>query len=202
MKGGGEAGTAGRTAQPSEGLVLGLGCERGTEFAEILALAETVLSEAGYPRRPLLAIVSIDTRAREPAMLAAARHFDAAFLAFDAVRLEAETPRLATPSQIVFRHTGCHGVAEGAALAAGGKTACLLVQKRRSAHATAAVAMVDDALFQSVAHGSSRGESTGSHGDSRREPGFAPAPSSPLEDRPAGDRQAASSQPRPSGEPR
>ena len=36
----------------------------------------------------------------------------------DAAALEAETPRLANPSAVVFREVGCHGVAEAAALAA------------------------------------------------------------------------------------
>ena len=37
---------------------------------------------------------------------------------FSTARLLEETPRLANPSEIVFRETGCWGVAEGAALAA------------------------------------------------------------------------------------
>jgi cobalt-precorrin 5A hydrolase len=59
---------------------------------------------------------------------------------FDAAALEAESARLQNPSDIVFAHTGCHGVAEGAALAGAGPEAILLVPKIRSAHATAAIA--------------------------------------------------------------
>ena len=120
-------------------LVLGLGCERGTAAAEVIGLAEEALRAAGQDRRPVL-IASLDTRAGEPAMLAASRYFDAPFHTFDAARLEAETPRLANPSDIVFRHTGCHGVAEAAALAAAGAGARLVVPKVRSVHATAAIA--------------------------------------------------------------
>ena len=43
----------------NDGLVLGLGCESGTGFAELLALAEEALSAA--PSGPLRAIVSIDS---------------------------------------------------------------------------------------------------------------------------------------------
>ena len=49
-------------------------------------------------------------------------------------------PRLANPSALVFRATGCHGVAEGAALAAVGPAGELLVAKTRSARATLAIA--------------------------------------------------------------
>jgi len=38
----------------------------------------------------------------------------------DAATLEAQSSRLKNPSKVVFAHTGCHGVAEGAALAAAG----------------------------------------------------------------------------------
>ena len=46
---------------------------------------------------------------------------------FDAPRLEAEAPRLTAPSDLVFREVGCHGVSEGAALAAAGGGGELLV---------------------------------------------------------------------------
>ncbi len=59
---------------------------------------------------------------------------------FDPARLEAETPRLANPSDRVFREVGCHGVAEGAALAAAGPEGELIVAKTKSARATCAVA--------------------------------------------------------------
>ena len=59
---------------------------------------------------------------------------------FSASALLDETPRLANPSDSVFRAVGCYGVAEGAALAAVGKDGALVVEKRRSAHATCAIA--------------------------------------------------------------
>ena len=49
--------------------------------------------------------------------------------------------RLATPSEIVFRETGCWGVAEGAALAAVGPEGRLLVPKRKGERVTCAVAL-------------------------------------------------------------
>src|SRR5690606_24456574 len=70
--------------------------------------------------------------------LAAALGVPARF--FDAATLEAETPRLTAPSDIVFRETGCHGVAEGAALAAVGPAGTLVVPKVRGPGVTCAIA--------------------------------------------------------------
>ncbi len=136
-------------------LVLGLGCERGTAAQEVIALAEEALRAAGRDRRRLAVVASLDTRAEEPAMSATARHFAVPFRTFDAATLEAETPRLAHPSDTVFRHTGCHGVAEASALAAAGAAGRLLVPKMKSAHATAAIAEV----FQAIAGDFSESES-------------------------------------------
>ena len=51
---------------------------------------------------------------------------------FDAATLEGEAPRLATPSDLVFREVGCHGVSEGAALAAVGAHGTLIAPKMKS----------------------------------------------------------------------
>ncbi|WHO71073.1 cobalamin biosynthesis protein [Rhizobium sp. BT03] len=122
--------------------VLGLGCERGTAPAEMLALAIAALEAAGIGGAELAAIASIDSRRHEPAILAVAEHFAVPALFFDAPRLEEETQRLKNPSEIVFARVGCHGVAESAALAAIGRDAELLLGKIKSAHATAAVARI------------------------------------------------------------
>ncbi|MBB3646244.1 cobalamin biosynthesis protein CbiG [Rhizobium sp. BK619] len=122
--------------------VLGLGCERGTPSAEVLALAITALDAAGIGGAELAAIASIDSRRQEAAILAVVEHFSVPALFFDAPRLEAETPRLKNPSEIVFARVGCHGVAESAALAAIGPDAELLLSKIKSAHATAAIARI------------------------------------------------------------
>ncbi|WP_209848768.1 cobalamin biosynthesis protein [Rhizobium herbae] len=145
-------------------LVLGLGCERGAQCDEIIRLAEEALMVAGADRRSLTCIASLDTRATEPAMIAAAAHFSVPFRVFTAATLEAESSRLENPSDIVFALTGCHGVAEAAALAAAGKTGALIVPKIKSAHATAAVAR--GAFIEStpdVVAGRGQNESVSSH---------------------------------------
>ncbi|MDC9809094.1 cobalamin biosynthesis protein [Rhizobium binxianense] len=126
--------------ETAERHVLGLGCERGTPPAEVLALAVEALRAAGIDGADLVAIASIDSRRHEAAILAVASHFAVPAVFFDAPRLEQETPRLKNPSAIVFARVGCHGVAESAALAAAGADAELLLGKIKSAHATAAIA--------------------------------------------------------------
>jgi cobalt-precorrin 5A hydrolase len=142
-------------------LVLGLGCERGTPPTELVDLAVSVVV---WPEH-ITAVATLDVRAEEPAMLAVARHFSVPLVTFSAARLEAETPRLANPSDLVFAYTGCHGVAEAAALAQAGPDARLLVEKTKSAHATVAVAE----SFQGIAATFSETESAPSHFDSNRE---------------------------------
>jgi len=121
-------------------LALGIGCERGCTSAEIAALVEATLAEHGLAAGAVAAVASIELKMDEPALhdLAARLGVPARF--FSAAELLAETPRLATPSDAVFRETGCYGVAEGAALAAVGATGALIVAKRKSPRATCAIA--------------------------------------------------------------
>jgi cobalt-precorrin 5A hydrolase/precorrin-3B C17-methyltransferase len=85
-------------------------------------------------------VFSLDLKSDEPAICAAADALGVSARFFDAARLEQETPRLANPSDLVFREVGCHGVAEAAALAAAGPQAELLVPKTKSVRTTCAVA--------------------------------------------------------------
>jgi cobalt-precorrin 5A hydrolase/precorrin-3B C17-methyltransferase len=127
-------------------LALGLGCERGATPEEVLALARKALAEAGLAEGSLAGVFSIDIKADEPALHAVAEAFGVPARFFDAARLEAETPRLANPSDLVFREVGCHGVAEGAALAAAGPAGALVVPKVKSARATCAIATATDPI--------------------------------------------------------
>lgn len=121
-------------------LILGIGCERGTDAGEVFALVETALAECSLAEACVTLVASLDTRESEPAIRAVAERLGVPFTCFDAPTLEAETPRLANPSEAVFRHTGCHGVAEAAALAGAGAHGRLIVAKRKSARATVAIA--------------------------------------------------------------
>ncbi len=121
-------------------LVLGIGCERGCPAEEIALLARTCLTEAGLAEGAVAAIVSIDLKLAEPGIDALAAALDVPARFFPAARLLSETERLTERSAAVFRATGCWGVAEGAALAAVGCDGTLVVPKRKSQHATCAIA--------------------------------------------------------------
>lgn len=121
-------------------LTLGLGCARGCEPQEMIRLAEQALAQGGFSPAALAGVYSVDLKADEAAVHATARHFGVPARFFDADTLEAEAHRLQNPSDVVFAEVGCHGVSEGAALAAAGRDGELAVGKIKSANATAAVA--------------------------------------------------------------
>ncbi|MBA4798077.1 MAG: precorrin-3B C(17)-methyltransferase [Rhizobiales bacterium] len=127
-------------------LVLGMGCERHAKPDEAIALAEEALAKGGFARESLAAVCSIDLKADETAIHAVAAHFRVPARFFTAARLEAEAPRLKNPSEVVFAEVGCHGVAEGAALAAVGTAGELVAEKIKSKGATAAIARAADIL--------------------------------------------------------
>lgn len=121
-------------------LTVGVGCERGADPAELAALVQETLRDAGLSEKSVACVCSLDLKADEAAVRALAARLDVPARFFTAAELEAQTPRLATPSDVVFAEVGCHGVSEGAALAAAGPEAELVVPKRKTARATCAVA--------------------------------------------------------------
>ncbi|OCW57618.1 precorrin-3B C(17)-methyltransferase [Hoeflea olei] len=120
-------------------LVLGIGCERGADGEEVIQLALDTLKAAGLSEQAVGLVASIDVKADEAAVHQVARYFGCPARFFDAATLEAETPRLKNPSDVVFAEVGCHGVAEGAALAAAGASGELVAEKRKSKRATCAI---------------------------------------------------------------
>ena len=138
-------------------LAMGIGCERGAEAGEVIALAEAALNDNGLEPKALAGIFSIDLKADETALHEAALHFGVPLRLFDAATLEAETPRLANPSDAVFAEVGCHGVSEGAALAAAGPEGVLVVPKLKSRRSTVAIARAPD-VIRALEKGRARGK--------------------------------------------
>lgn len=122
-------------------LALGVGCERDAAPAELETLVRDTLRENGLAPAAIAGVFSIDLKSDERAVQALGAALEVPCRFFDAATLEAEAPRLATPSDLVFREVGCHGVAEGAALATVGDAGRLLVVKSKSARATCALAI-------------------------------------------------------------
>ena len=127
-------------------IALGVGCERGTDPEELISLVRNTLKKNMIAPESVAVVVSIDLKSDEPAIHALTEKLvdkpgessPARF--FDAAVLEEQTPKLRNPSKAVFKEVGCHGVAEGAALAAAGKSGKLVIPKKKSKHATCAVA--------------------------------------------------------------
>lgn len=124
-------------------LALGVGCARGCAPATLIDLAMAGLAEAGLAAAAIACVASIDLKMDEPAVHAVAAHLGVPARFFSADELEALTPRLVNPSEVVFAAVGCHGVAEAAALAAAGADGRLVVAKTKAADATCAIARAD-----------------------------------------------------------
>ncbi|MFN2608976.1 MAG: precorrin-3B C(17)-methyltransferase [Acidimicrobiales bacterium] len=115
-------------------LVVGVGATTDAPADEVAALVAAALAAAGLAPASVAAVATIDRRAADPALGALGppvRGFPAAALSGVAVP---------TPSSVVAAAVGTPSVAEAAALLAAGPHAELVVRKRRSAHATVAVA--------------------------------------------------------------
>ncbi|MEC8981382.1 MAG: precorrin-3B C(17)-methyltransferase [SAR324 cluster bacterium] len=131
---------------PAKNIVIGVGCERGTEPEELISLVRKTLVENEIAPERVALVASLDLKSDEPAVHALASYFTELSGAecparfFDAPTLEAQTPKLKNPSEIVFQEVGCHGVAEGSALAAVGDSGTLRAPKIKSARATCAIA--------------------------------------------------------------
>jgi cobalt-precorrin 5A hydrolase/precorrin-3B C17-methyltransferase len=121
-------------------LAVGVGCERGASPEEVTELVLRTLAAHRLAPGAVACVASIDLKADEAAVHAVADALGVPARFFTAGELNAEAPRLRNPSEVVFREVGCPGVAEGAALAAGGAAAALIVEKTRSRRATCAVA--------------------------------------------------------------
>ena len=120
---------------------LGVGCARHCPVADLRGLVDTALADAGIAPEALACVNTIALKADEPAIIALARDLRVPLRLFDAAVLEAETPRLANPSDVVFAEVGTHGVSEAAALAQVGPEGRLQLEKRKAATATCAVAV-------------------------------------------------------------
>lgn len=131
-------------------IAIGVGCERGCSARDMIDLIGQTLDEAGIALHAIAGLFSINVKMDEPGLLETAQHFGVPVRFFSAERLNEETPRLQNPSSIVKKQVGCPGVCEGAALAAAGPEAQLIVPKNKSPRATCAVAMAPEPINVSI----------------------------------------------------
>jgi cobalt-precorrin 5A hydrolase/precorrin-3B C17-methyltransferase len=134
-------------------IAVGVGCERGTDPEELILLVRNALQKNTIAAESVAAVVSIDLKSDEPAIHALSNNLcgetatECPARFFDASTLEAQSPKLENPSEIVFQEVGCHGVAEGSALAAAGKSGKLIVPKIKSERTTCAIAESPELIY-------------------------------------------------------
>ncbi|MFF4032569.1 precorrin-3B C(17)-methyltransferase [Streptomyces sviceus] len=129
-------------------LVVGVGASKGAPAEEVWELIEGSLREAGLSPRSVAALATVDAKAEEPGIVAAAGRLGVPLVTHSAEELAAvEVPN---PSDAPLAAVGTPSVAEAAALVRGGE---LLVPKRKSVRADGAPAMATCAVVRRPARG-------------------------------------------------
>jgi cobalt-precorrin 5A hydrolase/precorrin-3B C17-methyltransferase len=118
-------------------LVAGVGASRGVSAGEVLGLLDETLAEAGLSPASVTALATVDAKASEPGLLAAASERGWPLITHPASRLAAVP--VPNPGQAALAAVGTPSVAEAAALASAD---VLVVAKRKSARATVAIARI------------------------------------------------------------
>ncbi|GAB2884949.1 precorrin-3B C(17)-methyltransferase [Streptomyces deserti] len=115
-------------------LVVGVGASKGAPVDEVLGLVGGALRDAGLSVASVAELATVDAKADEPGIVAAAERLGVPLVTYAAEELaQVEVPN---PSDAPLAAVGTPSVAEAAALRRGGE---LLVPKRKSAMATCAV---------------------------------------------------------------
>jgi cobalt-precorrin 5A hydrolase / precorrin-3B C17-methyltransferase len=119
-------------------LVVGVGSARGVPAAEVSALVDAALAAGELAPESVRFLATADLKADEEGLLQVARERGWEVVTHPAEALAAVT--VPNPSDVVRAEVGTPSVAEAAALLTAGPDARLVVEKRKSANATAAVA--------------------------------------------------------------
>ncbi|MFF8407100.1 precorrin-3B C(17)-methyltransferase [Streptomyces sp. NPDC015684] len=129
-------------------LVVGVGASRGAPAEEVLGLIGEALRDAGLAAGSVAELATVDAKAAEPGLVAAAGRLGVPLVTYSAEELAAvEVPN---PSDAPLAAVGTPSVAEAAALAAGGE---LLVPKRKSERADGRPAMATCAVVRRPGRG-------------------------------------------------
>ncbi|MFD5405034.1 precorrin-3B C(17)-methyltransferase [Streptomyces griseorubiginosus] len=129
-------------------LVVGVGASKGAPVDEVLELIEGTLREAGLSARSVAGLATVDAKAGEPGIVAAAERLGVPLITCSAEELAAVA--VPNPSAAPLAAVGTPSVAEASALLRGGE---LLVPKRKSARADGAPAMATCAVVRRPARG-------------------------------------------------
>lgn len=119
-------------------MVLGIGCNRGTEASEIESVVRAVLQEVGLAIGSVRNIATIDKKADEVGLIALCQKFRWPMVTYTAGELN--TVAIPNPSSVVFEYVGAYGVAEPAARLSA-RASDWVVEKVRSGNVTVSVCM-------------------------------------------------------------
>ena len=128
-------------------ITLGVGCSRNCPPQELADLVAETLAQANLAPGAIHSVNTVDLKADEPAILQLAQSLDAPLRLFTAKELDAQTPRVQTPSDVVFAEVGTHSVAEAGALSQSPEST-LHVAKRKTANATCAIGIAPQPLTE------------------------------------------------------
>ncbi|MQA02566.1 MAG: precorrin-3B C(17)-methyltransferase [Streptosporangiales bacterium] len=118
-------------------LVVGVGASKGAPADEVADLVQRALRESGLSPSSVCALATVDAKRDEPGVVATAERYGWALHTYPAERLA--TVEVPNPSDAAQRAVGTPSVAEASALVGAAE---LVVQKRKSAMATVAIARV------------------------------------------------------------
>ncbi|WP_406434349.1 precorrin-3B C(17)-methyltransferase [Streptomyces sp. NBC_00631] len=129
-------------------LVVGVGASKDAPADEVLALVEDALRDAGLSPRSVAELATVDAKAEEPGLVAAAARLGVPLVTYSAEELAGV--QVPNPSDAPLAAVGTPSVAEAAALARGGE---LLVPKRKSRRPDGRPAMATCAVVRRPARG-------------------------------------------------
>jgi cobalt-precorrin 5A hydrolase len=136
------AGAAGHAMVVGQTVIAaGIGCKSGAPAADVEAAIRAALAAGGIEADALDVIASIEAKAAESALHAAAKTFGVALIVVPQHELVAVNGRVETYSARVTELTGVGSVAEAAALAAAGPASTLMVPRIVAGAATCALAV-------------------------------------------------------------
>lgn len=126
------------TTEALKTLIVGIGCRRDTAASDILSAIQQTLDEAQLLVADVRLLSTVDFKAREPGMQAAAATLGIPLRAIAAAEIR-NSPTPFVSSNLVQRHVNLPGVAEPCALLAGRRTR-LILPKRKFQRVTIAIA--------------------------------------------------------------
>jgi cobalt-precorrin 5A hydrolase len=121
-------------------VAIGVGCRAGVSGEAIAALAKRALVEFGAPEGDRR-MFTLAAKAEEAGLVEAARLIGAPLTALPLQVLQAQGPRIMTPSAAARRRFGAPNIAEAAALAGAGVGGRLLGPRLAADGATCAIAL-------------------------------------------------------------